>query len=293
MQNIWSPETPLPWCAHHSEQHLPAPHKDSLWQRRDLLGASVGDGALSPHHVHRRGARHSKPCFWNYTDNKRKSWRFKLNLWHLKGKKSEKHASYFLSLVRQIGILLILVLKYLAIQAVRERKHLFVITFLWCLEAHCQGWFFRPNPATWGWWFELISLWQPGFLERASWSCRVFKARRKEPAVQRVACGPCIASRTSCPTRCHRLLSPDVGQCVFMRAGSFLEAPTGCLCSATLKCKIPKAESVLSLFCNETWPDRHEALYSLYFSTAVSWSVVYYTIIHGFTAPDPTEDMLF
>lgn len=99
---------------------------------------------------------------------KLKSCRFELNLWHLKKKKIvRKHASHFLSLVRQIGFLLILFLKYLAIQAIRERKHLFVITFLRCLDVHCQGWFFRHNPAMWGLLFVLISMWQLRFLQRA------------------------------------------------------------------------------------------------------------------------------
>lgn len=95
--------------------------------------------------------------------------RFEFNLWHLKEKKIiRKHVSHFLSLVRQIGILLILFLKYLAIQAIRERKHLFVITFLRCLDVHCQGWFLRHNPATWGLLFVLISMWQLRSLQRAS-----------------------------------------------------------------------------------------------------------------------------
>lgn len=46
------------------------------------------------------------------------------------GKMSEKHALHSLSLVKQIGILLILFLKYLAIQAITGRKHLFVMTSL-------------------------------------------------------------------------------------------------------------------------------------------------------------------
>jgi hypothetical protein len=51
---------------------------------------------------------------------------------------SEKHALNSLSLVKQIGILLILFLKYLAIQAITGRKHLFVMTSLGRGDVLCQ-----------------------------------------------------------------------------------------------------------------------------------------------------------